>query len=358
MAILKILLLPFAALYNLITALRNRLYDLGLKPSVRFDIPVIGVGNLTVGGTGKSPMIEHLIRLLSKNYAVVTLSRGYGRKTKGMRIGSERDDAATLGDEPYQFYRKYAPHVKVVVGEDRAYAIPNLIHEFPDTQIVLLDDAFQHRRVTPLFNILLTDFNRLFYDDWLLPAGRLRESRSGACRADVVIVTKCHEELVEDEMMSIEKSIRKYVDKPVFFTKIRYGFPTAFGRHQHVMMDKVILISGIASPSSLVEYVKRNFELVDHVIFRDHHQYTESDMRNFLKIAKGNPQAVILTTEKDMVKMNSTKFDFYTCQIPAFYLPIEVEFLKDGENFDEMVASNLIRQIANDELRVTNDEFR
>lgn len=356
MVILKILLLPFAALYDLITGVRNKMYDLGLKPSVQFEVPVINIGNLSVGGTGKSPMVEHLIRLLSTDYKIATLSRGYGRKTKGIRIGSNVDNADTLGDEPYQFLRKFSPQVTVAVGEDRAFAIPGILQEIPDTQIILLDDAYQHRSVKPLFNILLTDFNRPFYQDYILPAGRLREARRGASRADVVVVTKCHDELTEDEMITIEHAIRQYVDKPVFFTKIRYGFPKAFGApDQQLMKDKVILVSGIANPFSLEEYVKNNFELIDHINFRDHYHYRESDMHKLVNVLKKNPETSLLTTEKDMVKMNSSTFKVFTSQISAFYLPIEVEFLKDGENFDKMVQS-VVKEGTRNEGRSTGSK--
>ena len=191
MILLRILLFPFSWLYYLITQIRNRLYDRGLKPSVKFELPVICVGNLTVGGTGKTPMIEHLIRLLQNRFKVATLSRGYGRATKGIRIAGPSENASTIGDEPFQFYTKFGKRITVAVGEERALAIPTILQECSDTQIILLDDGFQHRKVSPGFSILLTDYHRPFYNDFLLPSGRLRESRWGAERADVIVVTKC-----------------------------------------------------------------------------------------------------------------------------------------------------------------------
>jgi tetraacyldisaccharide 4'-kinase len=335
---LRILLLPFAALYNFITGLRNRLYDLNFKPSVKFDLPVIGVGNLTVGGTGKTPMIEHLVRLLQPNNKLATLSRGYGRSTKGMRITNYLDDASTVGDEPFQFYKKFKEQIIVAVAEDRAYAIPNIVHQFPETQIILLDDAYQHRSVKPSFNILLTDYNRLFYNDYLLPAGRLRESRSGAGRSNVVVVTKCPDEITDDAMMKIEKSIRSYADRPVFFTKIHYGFPVAFGNSSQ-LGDKVILITGIANAKPLKEYVQNNFRLLKHVAYADHHTYAAKDIEEMHALVKEDPQISILTTEKDMVKIDAQAFKSITSQLPLFYLPIEVEFIKNGKDFDEMVLT-------------------
>ena len=165
----------------MLTEIRNKLYDLGLKPSVKFDMPVICVGNLTVGGTGKTPMIEHLIRLLHPHYKLVTLSRGYARSTKGIRIASEHDDASTLGDEPFQFYTKFAKHITVAVGEERALAIPTIVSERPETEVILLDDGFQHRRVKPGFSILLSDYYHPFYKDFILTKKHLT-FKSGAFR--------------------------------------------------------------------------------------------------------------------------------------------------------------------------------
>src|SRR5688572_23478840 len=271
MILLRILLFPFSGLYLLVTEIRNKLYDRRLKPSIKFDLPVICVGNLTVGGTGKTPMIEHLIRLLHPRYKLATLSRGYGRSTKGIRIATNHDDASTLGDEPYQFYTKFSKHIAVAVGEERALAIPTIVNERPETQVILLDDGFQHRRVRPGFSILLSDYHRPFYKDFLLPSGRLRESRWSANRADVIIVTKCPQEILEDEMIEIEKSIRHYAEKPVFFTNIRYGTPMSFHKSSMVASREVILVSGIGNVTPLVNYVKHNFNLIDHLEFRDHH---------------------------------------------------------------------------------------
>ncbi|HTJ52854.1 MAG TPA: tetraacyldisaccharide 4'-kinase [Cyclobacteriaceae bacterium] len=336
--VLRILLLPFAGLYRMITGLRNRLFDLGLKPSVKFDLPVISVGNLVAGGTGKSPMIEHLVRLLSDKYKVATLSRGYGRKTKGLRIGNSLDNASTLGDEPFQFFRKYNDKITVAVGEERALAIPNILHVYPETNVVLMDDAFQHRFVRPSFSILLSDFSKPFYKDYLIPAGRLRESRGGADRADVIVITKCPTQISDDTFMAMESEIRKYTNKRVFYSKIRYGYPVPFGGQQQTK-EKVILISGIANPESLVSYVKSGYTLLKHFSFKDHYHYTLKDLEELNQFSKANSEAMLLTTEKDMVKIDTEQFKQLIVQMPLFYLPIETEFLKDGEDFDEMVLS-------------------
>lgn len=340
MIVLRILLFPLAVLYNIITGIRNRLYDQGIRPSVAFDLPVINVGNLTVGGTGKTPLTEHLIRLLAPDYVVATLSRGYGRKSKGFRIASPADNAATIGDEPFQFYEKYGDRIRVAVGEDRAYAIPNILQEYPETEIILLDDAYQHRRVRPSLNLLLSDFHRPFYTDFLLPAGRLRESRSGADRADVIIVTKCPPEISDEDMIEIERAIREYADKPVFFTHIRYGRPQAFSGVGKIGRD-VLLLSGISNVKPLVHYVSHNFNLVKHLDFNDHHEYSGRDIETLARCLHENPEVSILTTEKDKVKLAAPEFESQTRLLPLFYLPIEVEFIKNGQDFDEIVLNSI-----------------
>lgn len=340
---MRILLLPFAILYNLVTRLRNYLYDRGLKPSIRFDLPVICIGNLTVGGTGKTPMTEHLIRLLHQQHSVATLSRGYGRKTSGFRISGPSDTAASIGDEPLQFYKKYHDIVTVAVGEDRAYAIPHILQECEDVQVILLDDAFQHRRVRPSFSILLTDYHRPFYDDLVLPAGRLREARKGASRADVIVVTKCPTEITEDAMMAMEKSVRRHADKPVFFAGIHYGEAVRFGGHTASIQEQVVLITGIANARPLKDYVAQSFTIIRHIDHADHHAYSAGDLVTLNALLKENPRVSFLTTEKDMVKLDAPEFREAIRGLPFFYIPIETEFLKNGEDFDAMVLNAVKR---------------
>jgi tetraacyldisaccharide 4'-kinase len=330
------LLFPFSILYDAITSIRNRLYNTGVKPVARFDVPVLSVGNLSVGGTGKTPMIEYLIRLLSGDYKVATLSRGYGRKTRGMRIAAAGDNASTIGDEPFQFFRKFGDKVAVAVGEDRAFAIPHILQERPQTDLLLLDDAFQHRRVLPSFQILLTDYHNLFVSDYLLPAGRLRESKRGADRADVVLVTKCPGTMTDDEMITIEGSIRKYTKKPVFFTRICYGNVLPATDTAPYKFEKVVVVSGIANPAPLIEYLKRHYEIVRHFNFRDHHAYSGQDLQEICS-ASARSGAVVVTTEKDVVKMDPKIFR--EGGVSLYYLPIEVEFVKNGKEFDEMVLN-------------------
>jgi tetraacyldisaccharide 4'-kinase len=343
MILLRILLFPFACLYYVITQIRNRLYDQRLKPAIKFDLPVLSVGNLAVGGTGKTPMIEYLIRRLKKNYRVATLRRGYGRNTKGIRIAGLADDATTLGDEPFQFYKKFGNGITVAVGEERALAIPMILQEHPDTQIILMDDAFQHRRVVPGFSILLSDYNRPFYKDLLLPSGRLRESRWGAKRADVIIVTKCPAGISSAEMMAIEGSIRHYAERPVFFTGIRYGNPSPFLNTRAAVTQDIVLMTGIANSKPLERHIKTHYTLIKHIAFKDHHAYSAGDLESLRAILKVNPKVSIITTEKDMVKIDVSQFQKIIADLPLFYLPIEIDFIKDGKDFDEIVLNMIQR---------------
>jgi tetraacyldisaccharide 4'-kinase len=334
---LRFLLFPFAVLYDVVTSIRNVLYQRGYKPSAEFDIPVIGVGNLAVGGTGKTPMVEYLVRLLSDTYKVVTLSRGYGRSTKGFILADRDANAKTIGDEPYQLFRKFHGKIHVAVGEERALAIPYILQELPATQVILLDDAFQHRKVKPSFQIVLTDYNNLFYDDLLLPAGRLRESGRGMNRADAIVVTKCPPQLKDEEMMMIEKSIRQYADTPIFFSVISYGYPLPLNDADQ-LPSEIVLVSAIASHRPFEEYVAKQFKIVKHFKFRDHHYYSESDLENIYRAAK-NAKAAILTTEKDAVKLDLQAVRKIFTDVPVFYLPIQTEFLKNGKDFDEMLLN-------------------
>lgn len=336
---LQILLYPFAILYDVITRMRNNLYDTGRKPSAQFDVPVISIGNLAVGGTGKTPMVEYLIRLLHNDFTIASLSRGYGRKTKGFRIATPSDTPETIGDEPLQLYRKFGSTLTVAVGEERALAIPSILDQKPQTNLILLDDAFQHRRVTPSFQILLTDFNNLFVDDYLLPAGRLRESRKGARRADAIIVTKCPPDISVDTMMEIESAIRKYSLKPVFFAEIGYGNTVPMNVSGDYFVEKVVLVSGIANADPLDHYVRHNFRKQEHLRFPDHHLYTEADFNRIVEVAS-REGAAVLTTEKDAVKLDA-RVARYTGKVPFFYLPIEVSFIKTEMDFDEMIVNAL-----------------
>jgi tetraacyldisaccharide 4'-kinase len=337
MNLITVALYPFAILYNLITSARNRLYDLELKPSTKFDLPVISVGNLVIGGTGKTPMVEHLLRLLNPDRAVATLSRGYKRSTTGFRIAGPADSARSLGDEPFQIYKKFGKKAIVAVGEERALAIPQMIDHHPEIQVILLDDAFQHRSVKPSFQILLTDHKTPFYKDFVLPAGRLRESRTNAARADVIVVSKCPSVMQDEEMMSIEANIRKYSDKPVFFSSIRYGDLVPVNG-KVFEADEVVLVTGIANARPLHSFVDANYKLARHFDFPDHHSYSPQDLKQVMEAAQHH-RAAVITTEKDAAKIGLPEFSTLLSTVSFFYLPIEVEFLKNGKDFDEMILN-------------------
>ena len=335
MFLVRILLFPFAVLYNAITRLRNLLYDLGIKPSASFDVPLISVGNLAVGGTGKTPMVEHLIRLLNTHqFSIATLSRGYGRTTKGMRLANSNDTASTLGDEPYQLFQKFKDKAIVSVCEERAVAIPFLVDQYPDLQVIVLDDAFQHRAVKPGFSMVLTEYASPFYKDFLMPSGRLREARVGATRADLIIVTKCPDHIDEEEMMGMEHEIRRYVERPVFFTKIRYGTPVCFSGEIEID-KKIVLVSGLANAAPLEQYASVNFLVEKHFNFRDHHVYTQAEVQNIIAFAQ-QQQAKILTTEKDWSKIDALLTEEERKYF--YFLPIEIEFIKNGSDFDALVV--------------------
>jgi tetraacyldisaccharide 4'-kinase len=339
---LRILLFPFAILYDLITRVRNYLYDTGRRYSIQFEANVIAVGNLTVGGTGKTPHIEYLVRLLKTRYKVATLSRGYGRKTKGFHLADETSSAITLGDEPYQYYRKFGKEVVVAVGEERALAVPSILLEHPEVKVILLDDAYQHRAVRPLLNILLSDYHKPFYKDNLLPAGRLRESRKGASRADVVIVTKCPDTITSSEQGNILTCIREYtaMDTPVFFTGIKYGSPVSVFKKFDWEGRKVVLFTGLADAKPLEAYIRAHYNLVEHFSYSDHHNYSEADLNTILTRFNALNQDwdhILLTTEKDMVKFHEWKLKHKLEEIPFFYIPIEIYFLKEQEKFNTIV---------------------
>jgi tetraacyldisaccharide 4'-kinase len=338
MSVFKFLLLPFAMLYDLIMDIRNRMYDMNWKPSVTFDFPVISVGNLVMGGSGKTPMVEHLVRILTPRFKLASLSRGYGRKTKGFRIATAEDTASTIGDEPLQIYRKFSGTIQVAVGEDRAYAVPMILQEFPDTEVVLLDDAYQHRRVKPGLNILLTEYDKPFYNDHVLPYGRLREGPEGAARADLIVVTKCPAHVEEEDMMMMEKKIKEYAAKPVFFSKIRYADPVPFGASKSIT-NQLVLVSAIANAHTLVDYVQKIFTLDKHFSYRDHYEFKAGDLNDWETYLKehSDKKLSILTTEKDKVKLDRTEFRSIVSKLPIFYLPIETEFIRNGNDFDTLV---------------------
>lgn len=322
------LVFPFVPVYYLAIYVRNKLYDIGIKKSKSYDFPVICVGNLSVGGTGKTPMIEYLIYLLKDDYTIATLSRGYKRKSKGFQIGNESTSAEILGDEPFQFYTKFKNDIQVAVDSDRVQGISSLRELKNKPQIVLLDDAFQHRRVKAGFNILLTTYDNLYTDDFLLPAGNLRESRAGAKRADAIVITKCPMALDEMEMGKIINKIQPQIHQAVFFSRIIYS-ETVKSMKEEVDLSAInnfTLVTGIANATPLVEYLKSKNLKFKHLNYQDHYLFTSNDIEKLSK------HQMIITTEKDFMRLRS----FNALQDTLYYLPIKVQ-LNESEKFNTLI---------------------
>lgn len=346
--IIRIILFPFTILYWIIIQIRNLLYETGLLRSVSFDVPVISVGNLNTGGTGKTPMIEYLIRQLQPFIQVGVLSRGYKRKTKGYRNVQPQDPYTKVGDEPLQIKKKY-PAAAVAVGEDRSLAIPQLLQNYEDVQLVLLDDAFQHRAVTPYFHILLTEYGNLFTRDYLLPMGRLREPRRNAARADIVVVTKCPSDLSEDEKKKIREEIKPASDQHLFFSTLRYHTAyNVFDTTERVLPDgkTIFLLTGIANPDSIARFVKKRSRDYFHRRFPDHYAFRKHDVANVIDTYEKmeGEDKMFLTTEKDLIRLEPHFHYFMRKDIDLFALPIEVEFLDDEQGgFTDLVKDKLLK---------------
>jgi tetraacyldisaccharide 4'-kinase len=330
MIILRYLLFPFAILYGWITSVRNFLYNARILKSFSFDVPVIVVGNLSVGGTGKTPQIEYLIRLLSPNYKLATLSRGYKRKSTGFILADSNSSAEILGDEPFQIHKKF-PQIQVAVDANRKNGIEKILSLKEKPEVILLDDAFQHRRVKAGFYILLSAFDDLFYKDFMLPTGNLRESRSGASRADLIIITKCPRDLSEMEQQNIKEKIGAKV--PVFFSYIDYD-DLIYNQNESKKLSEImpldkIAVTGIAKPEPFLDYLK--ILKVDSMVFPDHHFFSENDIQQIEDKAKNK---IIITTEKDFVRLANRNL-----KAPIYYLPINSSFLSKSEELDNKIKN-------------------
>lgn len=325
----RYILLPLSFLYSLIISFRNWLYDKNILKSVFFNFPIICVGNLSVGGTGKTPMVEFIARLLKHNYKVATLSRGYKRKTKGFAIANDLTTALDIGDEPMQFHSKF-PDVTVAVAEERVVGIPQLLHDKPDTNVIILDDAFQHRQVKAGLNILLTEYFNLYTEDFILPAGNLRDVRSSSKRADIIIITKCPPALdIKAKLQSLE-NIDALKNQSVYFSSIGYDTPYHLfsGITRNFNKDqKILLICGIANPAPIVEEINKQYVLVESLLYRDHHIFNIDDLQRIKKSYEGYliENVIILTTEKDGVRLS--KFQNELKDLPIYVLPIRHNIL-------------------------------
>jgi tetraacyldisaccharide 4'-kinase len=333
------LLLPFSWLYAAVLAVRNWLYDRGWKASQPGWVPLIGVGNLRVGGTGKTPHVTWVIEeLLRQGQRPAILSRGYGRQTKGPRLAATTDSAATVGDEPWQYFQEFsAQGVPVAVAENRQLGLDLLRQAHPALTTVVLDDAYQHRRVRPALNILLTEFARPFYRDFVLPAGRLRESRAGAARADVVIITKCPPDLDAAAQAELVAQVRRYArpEVPVLFSAYAYAAPqplTAAARARGPLAapyPPALLLTGIAQPGPLCEHLLAvGYQLADEFIFPDHHAFTPADLAAVR--ARWGTEQVIFTTEKDATRLLAPTLAPAVAELPIYTIPVRVALLGAG----------------------------
>lgn len=352
----RVLLLPFAIIYGLVVAIRNYLYDTNRLKSATFNFPIICVGNLAVGGTGKSPMVEYLVRLLKDEFEVATLSRGYKRKTKGYVLASSTTTALEIGDEPMQFHLKF-PDVAVAVGEERIVAVPHLLQDTPTLQAIILDDAFQHRQINPGFNVLLTEYANRFTHDIFLPTGDLRDERKSYKRANVIIITKCPADLDEKQKKKLLYEIHAWPGQQVYFTTIDYGTPYHIFDKQKTWgftgEEEVLLVCGIANPKPLKDYLHNKAHTYYQLNFSDHHIFNIDDLNNIKKKFDGIEleNKIILTTEKDAVRF--VKFDKELSELPVYVLPITHKFLfNEGEAFDTSVLSYIRNHYKNKETNV------
>ncbi|MGN6492822.1 MAG: tetraacyldisaccharide 4'-kinase [Agriterribacter sp.] len=339
---LRVLLFPVALIYGCIIKIRNYLYNRNILKSDEFNFPVICVGNLSMGGTGKSPMVEYLLRQLCAHYKVATLSRGYKRKTKGYAVADERTTAIDIGDEPMQFHLKF-PQAYVAVGEERAIAIPQLLFDRPDTDVIILDDALQHRAVKAGLNILLTDYNHLFTRDMFLPTGNLRDERKSYKRANIIVVTKCNDDLTDEERKLTTREINPLKDQHIFFTGIRYSEAYHITSRNTRTISKttaVLLVCAIANPVPLQQYVERMAGSYQALHYRDHYIFTIDDLKEILKQFE-NVEAqdkIILVTEKDAVRL--VKFSEQLHDLPVYVLPMETYFLfNESHRFNNLIET-------------------
>ena len=357
---------PLSWLYGSGVWLRNFLFDVGVLKSHAFKTPVIAVGNLTVGGTGKTPHVEYLINLLKNDFHVAVLSRGYKRKTKGFVLADANATAKTIGDEPYQMKRKY-PHVDVAVDKDRVHGIRELTANDKDIDVILLDDAFQHRYVKPGVNILLVDYHRLIIYDELIPAGRLREPLSGKNRADIVIVTKCPQTLKPMEYRVLTKAMGLFPFQRLYFTTLDYeALQPLYNENgtrelTSIMPDEqVLLLTGIAQPRQLTEDLSAYTSLITPLTFPDHHSFSRKDIEliNSTFAAMPAPK-MIITTEKDAARMTDIEGLSPEVRESIYYLPVKIKFmLEQQENFNENIIGYVRKNSRNSILVKTKDDHK
>lgn len=356
------MLYPFSLLFGAFTGIRNFMYNTGILPKHEFRLPVICVGNITVGGTGKTPHTEYLINLLRENYRVATLSRGYKRKSTGFRIANQSIKVSDIGDEPMQIFSKY-PDITVTVDRNRVHGVQSILKEKPETEVIILDDGYQHRRIVPGFTILLTDFNRLMVRDFLLPYGELRENVSNMDRADVIVITKSPDNISPIERRLIVKEIKKAPYQNLYFTSICYLAPqplfseVSFTENIFFRYGKekqgIVLVTGIANPLPLKEYLGNFFSEIIHFCFPDHHRFNEKDIYKIseaYKTLETNGKWII-TTEKDAARLREFSNIAESIRDVFYYVPVGVHFLNnDKEEFDNLILEYVRRNKRNNRI--------
>ncbi len=347
---LKILLFPFALLYGLVIHFRHFLFDLGLLPSKSFEVPVIGVGNLALGGTGKTPHTEYLVRLLKKDYRVAILSRGYMRKSKGFVLASRSSSFQDIGDEPLQYQRKFGKEVLVAVDKNRCHGVQRLLDLDPSPQTIILDDALQHRFIKPGLNLLLTDYRRLYVDDYLLPAGKLRDVKTSARRADIIIVTKTERILSPIVRRIILEKLKPEAHQEVYFSYLKYGSPVLFPSMKVTQFDRkystILLFTGVANAYPLKDFLRYRCRELVTIDFPDHHSYSERDVRLIRKTWNDQftSKKLIVTTEKDAMRLINSPYLRLLKDLPMVYLPVEVKFHgQDEKKFNQQIL-NYVRE--------------
>lgn len=344
--ILRILLFPISVLYGLVTAVRNILFANGIIESASFDIPVISIGNITVGGTGKTPHTEYVINLLKKKYTLAVLSRGYGRKTKGFIEVKEDSSPEQCGDEPCQMKQKF-PSQLVVVDENRKEGIDR-IKDTNNTDVILLDDAYQHRRVKPGLSILLVDYNRPVFKDFIMPTGNLREFPAGSQRADIIIVSKCPTEISDKEKSFFLQKLNIKTNQKLFFSTIVYDEAIAiFSKSKTIKLQntEVLLLTGIANPKPLKIHLEQNGATVSCITFPDHHQFTERDIADITQRFEqlDDKNRCIVTTEKDTMRLKNIANIPEVIKKNLFYIPVKVKIL-DNENHLHQIIESYVKE--------------
>ena len=348
------ILTPLSWIYGAVTGVRNWLFDSNILKEEEYDVPIVGVGNITVGGTGKTPHVEYIVSQMAADYKVAVLSRGYKRKTKGFVLANSKSTPDLLGDEPYQIYQKFGMRAHVAVCENRRKGISELLRLFPDLQLIVLDDSFQHRWVKPKVSVLLTDYSRPFYKDHLLPLGRLRESPVQVNRADMVVVTKCPDDLMPINFRIASKDLDLMKFQKLFFSRYEYGslkpvFPDDAPYHASLTQlgaeDSVLLLTGIAHPRYFVRHFK-NYPFsvkVDH--YPDHHDFGRDDIDDICAMFQSMPgrRKIIVTTEKDAVRLMFNPYFPQSLKPFTFYLPVSVKMVNgiDDKNFIEELKNSL-----------------